>query len=1192
MSFLSSEDVWTVFQQFYDEHGPVHHQLESYNTFVSSIQDIVSTNAVVRVSVDKQLYVIEFGDIYIDRPKHREINEIVKHITPKECIDRDITYQSNLFCDISLVTPLGTVKEFKKYHIGSIPVMVKSELCNLYEVGGDVEKLASIGECIYDVGGYFIIKGSKKVITCQKHQAYNQVHTYKNTKANSKFDYYSEIRSIAPTGSHGTKLVVGYIKNKGTISALLPYMDNALIPVPILFRALGAVDEREMVKYIFPDEISDEYKKLLIPSFERVYECDTEESALHFIGKKGKKYTGTDTQPTDEKSREDSISYAKHLISSELLPHLGTDEDSRIKKRVFLGYMIRKLLFVYEGIFPQDDRDHYANKRVHTVGMLLAQLFTSTFKRLRGEIVNLIEKGIQRDKIISISSFLKPATITSSLIGAISNNNWGNKKTPGISQQYEIFNYAGGIANARKTVTPVNTDGGKLKEPRKLKGTQWGVECPSETPEGKTCGLQSVLSQESLITCGSDPSVMREIILEMDVVPIADVLLSDDNILLYTKIFLNGDPFVLTKDPNTVAKQLRELRRKGGINPEVSIAYRENKKEIMIFTDAGRICRPLFIIEDGEILLKKEHVEEIRRGEWDDESGNGWWRLMNRGFIEIIDKSEEDDMLLITYPEDLLAKPVEERKKYTHCEFHPALILGIGASSIPFSNHNQSPRVTYQASMGKQSIGIPSANYRFQTRGKSYILQDPQIPICRTRLYEINGFKALPAGQNAVIAIAPYYAFGQEDSLIMHQAAIDRGFMNITVQIPYEGKIKPESDERFELPIMEECAEYRGNYKKLDPVTGIIREGEYVENGDVLIGITKKNNKEVSVHNHDRVDISIIYDSVIQGKVDYIQKGINGEGYPYVRVIVVQQRPPEYGDKFSALHGQKGTVGMIFKTHDMPYFEDGIVPDVILNPLAFPSRMTIGMLIESLTSTKVSSSSALHNISVKRALSLDTEHCEEDDTEMARVEYSSTKDDYYSTPFERSFSLDRILKEIRDLGVNGFSEGIMINGHTGESQNCLTFRGITYYQRLKHMVVEKIHARSRGGRTRLTRQPKEGRRHGGGLRIGYMEKDCMLAQGVPYFAKDRLMDQSDSSKMWFCKICGLLATFIPGDPTNKVPEVKECRLCNTTDVALVRIPYATKLMIQELAQANIIIRVLITTTKETGGYADIVGRRV
>ena len=313
--------------------------------------------------------------------------------------------------------------------------------------------------------------------------------------------------------------------------------------------------------------------------------------------------------------------------------------------------------------------------------------------------------------------------------------------------------------------------------------------------------------------------------------------------------------------------------------------------------------------------------------------------------------------------------------------------------------------------------------------------------------------------------------------------------------------------------------------------------------------------------------------------------GLNGEGYEYVRVVVAQSRPPECGDKFAARHGQKGTIGMTYRSYDLPFTQTGITPHIIVNPLAIPSRMTIGMLIEMLQGRKVISS-AIKNIPVKKVFCFDNKEWknpkEKFEEGTSSVTYSKFKRDGDATPFNKDFSLWKIVEELKRIGVNGFSEEKMINGQTGEMMKSLIYFGPVYYQRLKHMVIDKVHARSRGGHTRMTRQPFEGRRRMGGLRIGTMEKDNLQAHGACWMTKDRLMEQSDETKVWFCQICGLMAIVTPPDPKRRIPSRKECRLCETNKVMLVRMPYATKLFIQELAGMNIIIRVLVTSYGEPG----------
>lgn len=1241
---ITDEDAGTLIDCFFNEYGLHHSQKESYNEMIMyAIPAIIEHDDSVVVDVLGQKYTVTFGSPVFQRPVHKEISDEVLPITPKQCIDRDITYMSHMYVDVTMENPLGFVKTEKNVHIASIPVMVGSQLCNLFDIANDPDEMARLGEDIHDEGGYFIINGAEKVIVHQQRSAQNRTYVFQSRKTAPKYDLYTEIRSIAPHGAHGTTVQVGILKNN-LIGVIVPYIEMSDIPLGVMFRALGAKNENDMIRYMVPDSKDVEFLRLLVPSLEQAYACSSQDDALYYIGKKGKKFMGVkkdDEEVEEESVRSGAISYARHLISTEFLPHLGSGEESFTKKRFYLGYMVQKLLDTKLGRKPIENRDHYSNKRVALTGALLGTQFYNAFNRLRSEIATSIEKCIRGSNTVNILSMVKPRTIRTAMCNALSNNNWGGKsQKQGISQTYDKFNRAATIANARKISAAVGTEGVTSEKRREQDNTHWGMVCPAEVPEGKTCftldtpvltpkgyipigklsdgdevisvdpktfqtqvtaiteyftivayvltitlkdgrqvtctedhpflssgdwieagklevgdllyvyscdsqiestpivsivrqnekrlvadfttlsdnhsfiangiithncGLVTNQAMSCLVTIGSDPGEIAELVENMNIISFTEVEEQcSGSLLKLVKIFLNGDIIGVTDHPNEIVNELRMLRRSGCLNPEVSMAYDDKAREVHISTDAGRLCRPLLIVEGGKILLKRSHIEQIRKGEWDEEPGSAWMKLLEGGFIELLDTFEEEYTDIATFPSDLITLDKTSRAELTHSEIYPSLILGVGASLIPFPDHNQSPRNTYQSAMGKQAIGVPGANYMVRTKGKYHVLNYPQKPVVLGKMAKIIKYDRLPAGQNAITVLMVRHGFNQEDSLILNQDSIDRGFMNSTAFFGFEAKVKRDKDEQFEVPSEKECSNFKGNPRKLDPVSGIITEGQKVQEGDILIGKTVRVDETLTVHRHKKQNCSIIYDQPLPGVVHLVQTGIDGQGYEYVKVMIRQLRIPEYGDKFAARHGQKGTCGMTYKSTELPFMPNrgGIAPDIMVNPLALPSRMTIGMLIEMLCGRMLCDASELFQAPVDRVFRLDDKKWnnppDEPDCESeseSNIEFVDSDDDvprdeivtgveYDSTPFRKDYSLEKICERLRELGIDEFSDEVLIDGETGEELEALVYTGVCYYQRLKHMVVDKIHARSRGGTTRMTRQPREGRKLGGGFRIG------------------------------------------------------------------------------------------------------------
>ena len=1260
---LEEDDLWQIITAFFETHGLIQHQLASFDEFIETgIRTIFDNHRILSVEVvaeseikelekilgkekSKSLgellktadneeklqtlleklktkttdafvekhpclyvkngsimkkYTVEFGEIFLEDPIHVEVSSVSKKITPFECCSRKIAYQSQLLADIETTDFNGHVNIYQRVHIGNIPVMVGSRLCNLRSVKNNKEEMARLREDFYDPGGYFITnKGSRKVIVSQERAAANQICVFKINKKGPKYTFYAEVRSCAPRSSHSTTAQVGMLKS-GRIGVTVPYIDSSVIPLGLMFRALGIDgDAKEMVGYILPDLTDREAVQLLVSSFEYSLECKETESALKYIGKKGKKFTGIKKDEEEIENKEttiNAVSYAKHLLHSEFLPHLGVGPEFVVKKRFYLGYMVQRLLWVILGRIPTQDRDHFANKRITTAGEMFSQQFVSALRRFKNEISSGIQKDSQKNSAIKITSKIGPKIITNALSTALTDNSGLRGKGQGASQNFDHFNLSDTLSSLRKLITPINQDsGGKIDLPRKLHNSQWGVCCIAETPEGKKVGLAKQLALSCLITVGSPPDSILEILKSMRIIAFEEIVDRKGNLLAWDKVFVNGDYIGVTQFPNEVIGGLRLLRRRGQLNPETSLSYDSKQREVSILTEHGRAIRPLLIVEKGRPLLRKSHILKIQSGEWDEPSV--WVNLISKGYIEMVDKTEEENLLVAYSPQDLDGMDVIKRLKYTHCELHPCLIYGAGASTIPFPHCNQSPRNAYQSSMGKQAIGIPGTNYQFETHGKFYALHYPEIPLVYSRTAKTIGFHDLPSSQNVIVAVCPFHGYNQEDSIIMNKDSIERGLLNITAFLCFEATVnRRHNQEKFEIPKEHETNRFRGNTSKLiqetvknigsEKIFCFAPEGTKVEHGDVIIGKTMVENDIASIHRKKKTDVSVIYNHVWPGTVHSIQRGVDGNGYDYIRVVVAQVRNPVCGDKFSATHGQKGTIGKIYRSYELPFIaHSGVAPDVLLNPLAFPSRMTIGLMIEMLTGKKIAAGSRLHTTPVRKVLCLDSTSKKdrvltEDPWEKSiSGKYSEKKSYGDATPFNPNFSLREVCEELKSLGFNEFGDEQMINGVTGEPMSCPIFVGICAYQRLRHMVIDKVHARSRGGRNILTRQPTEGRQRAGGLKFGLMERDCVLGQGCPIMTKDRLMDQSDAYTAWVCKYCGLLGTVVKKEETNLRESGKHsidmfCRVCETKKLVKVKLPYATKLVAQELAGMGIVLRMM------------------
>uniref|UniRef100_A0A383VP27 DNA-directed RNA polymerase subunit beta n=1 Tax=Tetradesmus obliquus TaxID=3088 RepID=A0A383VP27_TETOB len=601
------------------------------------------------------------------------------------------------------------------------------------------------------------------------------------------------------------------------------------------------------------------------------------------------------------------------------------------------------------------------------------------------------------------------------------------------------------------------------------------------------------------------------------------------------------------RNPIELVRTLRSLRRQVDVNTEVGVIHDYALRELRLFTDCGRTSRPLFIVEEGNTLaFKRHHLEALisRHPVIDAATGEeteavwGWGTLVAQGFVEYVDTEEEETTLIAMTMRDLALQrdAKTNRMAFTHCEIHPAMILGVCASIIPFPDHNQSPRNTYQSAMGKQAMGMYATNYQTRMDTQGFVLYYPQKPLVTTRSMEYLKFRELPAGINAIVSIACYSGYNQEDSLMMNQSSIDRGFFRSIFYRAYkeeEKKMGTLTNETIERPDSMTTAGMRhGCYDKLDD-DGLIAPGTRVSGEDILVGKTVALPEDpTGAQRFVKRDASLALRNSEAGVVDQVLLTTSEAGQTFVKVRVRSICIPQVGDKFASRHGQKGTVGITYTQEDMPFTAEGIVPDLIVNPHAIPSRMTIGHLVEALMS------------------------------KVAACQGSEGD----ATPFT-DVKVDDVSEELHKRGYQRYGWEVMYNGHTGRQLAALVYMNPTYYQRLKHMVDFKIHSRSRGPTQILTRQPVEGRARDGGLRFGEMERDCIISHGSAAFLKERLFDQSDAYRVHVCERSGLIAV------ANLKKQNFYSQIYKTdTQIVQVFMPYACKLLFQELMAMCIVPR--------------------
>ena len=1108
---FSSDKRWPVIQNILITQGIAKQHLNSFDEFLENgLQEIINEVKQIEIENAEYPYTIKLDKIKFQEPRMMELDGSITHTTPAESRLRNVSYVAPLQMEASVIED-GKTLESKPIHIGDIPVMVKSNACILRSFTN--QKLIDHGEDPEDPGGYFIINGSERVIVGLEDLSYNKIIVDTDKVGGKKIHKAKVYSSIV---GYRAKLEL-ILKDDGLIVAKIPG-SPVDIPVITLIRALGLETNDEIINAV---SLIDQIQAELESSFEKT-EVNTSKDAIVYISKR----------IAPGMLEEFQIKRAETLLDWGLLPHLGKHPENRREKAQFLGEAACKLLELKLGWIEIDDKDHYGNKVIKFAGQMLADLFRTAFRNLVRDMKYQLERSGQKRGINAVAAAVRPGIISDKLNNAIATGNWGRGRV-GITQLLDRTNYLSTISHLRRVQSPLSRTQPNF-EARDLHSTHFGRICPSETPEGSNCGLVKNLALSAIISTSVDSSDIRQKLDDLGVEDFLDV--SNSVKKTGARVFLDGKFIGYFPDGEELISSLRELRRNNKISSHVGISLHTPEEEgatkrLYINCNAGRVLRPVILIKDGKSLLTNDLIEKTSK------KLVSWLDLIRMGIIELIDANEEENCD-ITFDE-------KNTKKFTHLEIFSSAILGAGASIIPYPEHNQSPRNTYESAMAKQSLGFSTPMMNTSTYVRQHFMLYPQTPIVSTKAMELLGLEKRPAGQNCVVAVLPFDGYNIEDAIVLSQSSVDRGLGRTFFYRIYESEAKQYPGgmrDSFQIPNPDENIRgYKGekSYRLLEE-DGIVATESTVKGGDILIGKTSpprfmEDYREFESQGPYRRDTSVGVRPTENGVVDTIVMTQANEGGKMFKVRVRDMRIPEIGDKFASRHGQKGVLGILAKQEDLPYTADGISPDVLINPHAFPSRMTVGMMMESITG---------------KAAAL-----------------RGSKFDGSAFVGEK---IDQVRDVMKDAGFKYSGKEMMYDGRTGKPFPVEVFIGIVYYQKLHHMVADKIHARARGQVQMLTKQPTEGRARGGGLRFGEMERDCIIAYGASMILKDRLLDESDKDDIFVCERCGLVAYH----------DIKQrryiCRVCGDKGkVSSVSVAYAFKLLLQEMQSLNIAPRLMI-----------------
>ncbi|MEM5781884.1 MAG: DNA-directed RNA polymerase subunit B, partial [Candidatus Aenigmatarchaeota archaeon] len=1069
-----------ILNNFKDNVGFVRFQIESYNDFIDNrLQKIIDEIGEIKPEVPEiGELTIKFGKVSVGKPCIKEAEGAVREILPMEARIRDFSYTAPVYVEL---TPIVNRVEQEPVNVllAELPVMVKSKICPLSKMSK--EELEKIGEDPEDPGGYFIINGTERVLVLIEEIAQNRMIVEKQSIGN-----YTELIRINSERNGFVQRHTIERKNDGTI--YISFANIRRLPIVVLLKILGLEKDKDIIEGLKDEKIINEF-------YVNLYETDvqTEKDALEFIGKHLK--------IVQKEYRKERV---EQIIDKYLLPHLGQETKNRLEKANYLLKAIKKIIEFSLGIIPEDDLDHYGNKRIKLSGDLLELLFRSILVGRWGLIARIkynYQKMAKRGKLPPAQTIVEANVVTNQLASAMATGAWIGGRT-GVSQRLERKNYIDSLSHMRLVLSPL-TSTQEHFEARELHPTHWSKFCPSETPEGPTIGLRKHLALFAEITKGITESEKKKFI--------SSLKLDKEGI----DIYVDGVPIGYVKDANEFIEDLRKRRREGKISREINFVYYPQLKEIRINTDSGRIRRPLIILENGKSKLTEEIIKKIKDNEirWND--------LIKLGCIEYLDTEEEDSALVALDEKSITSE-------HTHLELTPLSIFGIPASLLPFPEHNRGDRVNLGAKMVCQAIGLYQSNFFLRSDTKSNILVYPQVPLVETDTTDVVGLSHHPAGQNVVVAVACYKGYNMLDGVVFNKASIDRGLFR-----SFFYRVYPAEEKRYwggqkdKIGIPDKDVRgYRSeeDYAKLAE-DGILTPETEVGSDDVLVGRTSPlrflsaNELMSGIANMRESSICLRHGE--KGKVDKVFITETSNGNKFVKVSIRDLRIPELGDKFASRHGQKSVIGLIAPQEDMPFTSYGMIPDIILNPHSIPSRQSIGQLLEILAGKTTALNGSKMNASGFTGI-------EENE----------------------------IRKTLHELGFRSDGKEVLYNGITGEKFEVEIFTGITYYQKLDHMVSNKLQARSRGPVTLLTRQPTEGKAKEGGLRLGEMEKDCLIAHGAVLTLKERF--DSDKVEIPICKNCGLIAVW------DKTLEKNVCPICKYSDVIDIEMSYAFKLLLDEL----------------------------
>lgn len=1173
---MDFKDVTRLLQAAMSATTLVDHHLDSYDDFLDNLLPAIVCEPPHKVvEVRNQLHVFRFSRVTYVPAVVMEADGVLRETTPNECrlraMDYTVTVLVTVYHSVHAKDggELGAVLESHVYRdvkLCQLPLMVGSRRCVTRRSGDAPE-----------TGGFFVIRGNDKAVIPQEKMRINVPCVFKAVGHGGKYQLTCEVRSWTEQKIRTTSTLNMYVTHdKGgqlpNVVVTIPYSKYGMVPLRVMFMLLGCFDTAVMEECIMGGlDHNPKYRDtpVALEMHTRVHNLiHNLNKEIHTVSRDTLLLWVMNRSQDDRNGAsvriEAAVQELEGLIDKEVLPHIVQP----LHKWHYLGMMARKLLLVQIAKNPQfshdtrvarskDDRDDFRFKAIETTGMLLALLFRRHFRTFKDKLARQYRVTAEKKMVMVNDLITLYSDISQNFRTAFTTGVWQVKPQKagatsqgnGVVQMMSRINVGAALSHLRKVNAPLNKDG-KMAKPRLLHVSHYGRICPCETPEGAACGLNKHLAHLAHVRVGYPADSVVTALRSLE----GYVALTDVSHLSLglTPVYVNGISMGLLRDSHGAVQALRASRRACDLAFDVTVYHNEDEREVHVNTDSGVLLRPLIVA--NKIPVIRDVISRVPLSAV-------WSHLLALGCVEYVDNLEESNLVVAEDMQALQDDSHTLQIAYTHVVPHGSLMLGSRAALIPFSNMNQSPRNVYASGMVKQAISVAQETNEARFDTISYTMDTLQKPLVKTLMADLLAPDQSNIGQNVVCAIMCCGGFNQEDSIIVNKAAIERGLLRVTSYRTYRDHEKASSNDvtAFERPNPQECVGSRhADYSSIED-DGLPVPGGKVTPESIVVGKTITTNQLGDVNSRGRVkgetgnkgvkrDQSIAVRHNENMVVDRVATATAEDGTQMVRVQLRCSRVPEVGDKLSSRHSQKGVIGAVVSQEDLPFNPvTGMTPDIIINPHCMPSRMSIGHLMEALAS------------------------------KVAAVEGVPLDGTPFETPDDLAAQLGQRLLE-KNYEASGMER--LIDGTTGELLDAAIFMCPTYYLRLKHMVADKMHARARGPMQILTRQPAGGRSKDGGLRIGEMERDCIITHGAASFLRDRLFYASDNYVAHVCGKCGALAQDLCTDSValqrssmQLVGNTKFCQGCQSEDeVHAVEMPYAFKLLSQELQAMQVGIK--------------------